>query len=208
MAVHSHSWTWHSFAYAFQYLGNPFVIEYFWSHEISYFLWVVHEYSHCHLHWGIGIILVSILPSHAMPMFKRSLVIPVYIQFTFYHVGHPWFSFIHHSAFWFTPKHIWSCFVSMMGDSSWLSFDESISCWLQLLIQELDLETKTSTLGLHASMVGYIDFNMITSLNLDWNIEMSVRLQVLYSHLEECTKIPLKSLTWMVISLALVNNLR
>ena len=27
------------------------------------------------LHWGIGIILVSILPCHAMPMFKRNLVI-------------------------------------------------------------------------------------------------------------------------------------
>ena len=33
-------------------------------------------------------------------------------------------------------------------------------CRLQLLIQELDLETKTSTLGLHALMVGYLTFNM------------------------------------------------
>ena len=31
---------------------------------------------------------------------------------------------------------------------------------LQHLIQELDLETKTSTLDLHASMAGYLAFNM------------------------------------------------
>ena len=34
------------------------------------------------------------------------------------------------------------------------------SCQLQDLIQELDLETKTRTLDLHASMVGYLTFNM------------------------------------------------
>ena len=50
----------------------------------------------------------------------------VYNQFTFYHVHHPWFSFVHHFVFWFTPKHIWSCFMSMMGDSSWPSFNWSI----------------------------------------------------------------------------------
>ena len=31
---------------------------------------------------------------------------------------------------------------------------------LQLIIQKLELETKTSTLGLHALMEGYLTFNM------------------------------------------------
>ena len=45
-----------------------------------------------------------------------------------------------------------------------------------------------------------------TSLDLDWNISSSVRLQVLYSHSMVCTEIPWESLTSMVISLALVNS--
>ena len=39
------------------------------------------------------------------------------------------------------------------------------------------------------------------------SIILGVRLQVLYSHMEECTKIPWESLTSMVISFTLVNSL-
>ena len=46
-----------------------------------------------------------------------------------------------------------------------------------------------------------------TSLALDWNISLSVQLQVLYSHSMVCIEIPWESLTSMVISLTLVNIL-
>ena len=45
---------------------------------------------------------------------------------------------------------------------------------LQILFKELDLETKTSTLGMHALMVGYLALNM--SLYLWLLIEISHRV--------------------------------
>jgi hypothetical protein len=61
--------------------------------------------------------------------------------------------------------------------------------------------------SLHASMAGLFTFNSgFTSLAHDWNIPLSVRLQLIHSHSLDCTRLPWESLTSMMISLALVNG--
>ena len=67
----------------------------------------------------------SILPSHAMRMFKRNLVI--YMQLVYLLSCWSSLSQFHTSLCCSNHfKHLWSCFMSTMGDSSWPSFDESI----------------------------------------------------------------------------------
>ena len=57
-------------------------------------------------------------------------------------------------------------------------------------------------------MTGFLAFDSrFSSITSDWNILSSVRLQNIYSHLEECTEIPWGSLTLMVIYLTLVNGI-
>jgi hypothetical protein len=61
--------------------------------------------------------------------------------------------------------------------------------------------------SLHASMAGFLAFDSgFTSLIPDRNIPSDVQLQLIYSHLMDCTMVPWESLTSMVISLALVNG--
>ena len=45
-----------------------------------------------------------------------------------------------------------------------------------------------------------------TSLTFDWNIWLSVRHKIIYSHSGYCTRVPWESSTPMVISLTLVNG--
>jgi hypothetical protein len=55
---------------------------------------------------------------------------------------------------------------------------------------------------------GFFSFDSgFTSLTPDRKIPSSVRLQLIYSHLMDCTTVPWESLTSMVISLTLVNGL-
>jgi hypothetical protein len=62
--------------------------------------------------------------------------------------------------------------------------------------------------SLHASMVGVLVFDSgFTSLAPDRNIPSSVQLQLINSHLLDCTRVPCGSLTLMMISLALVNDI-
>ena len=56
-------------------------------------------------------------------------------------------------------------------------------------------------------MAGFLAFNnRLPSLDSDWNIPLIVRLQLIYSHSWDCTRVPWESLKSMVISLALVNG--
>jgi hypothetical protein len=61
--------------------------------------------------------------------------------------------------------------------------------------------------NLHASMAGFLTCDSgFTSLTPDRKIPLDVRPQLIHSHLKDCTRVPWKSLTSMVISLALVNS--
>jgi hypothetical protein len=61
---------------------------------------------------------------------------------------------------------------------------------------------------LHASMEGFLTFdNRFSLLTHDWEIPSSVRLQLINSHLLDCTSVPLDSLSLMLISLTLVNGI-
>ena len=61
---------------------------------------------------------------------------------------------------------------------------------------------------LHASMTGFLAFDgRISSLASSWKISLIVLLQLIHSHLEECTEVTLESFTLMVISISLVNGL-
>ena len=125
MEVHSYSWTWHSFAYAF----STWVIYLSSSPVDSMSLLTSFEFSKntpivtCIR--GLVLFLCQYCQVTPCPC-SREIWSSICSQFTFYHVGHLWVNFVHHSVVQFTPKHIWSCFMSMMGDSSWPSFDESI----------------------------------------------------------------------------------
>jgi hypothetical protein len=62
--------------------------------------------------------------------------------------------------------------------------------------------------NLHASMEGFLIFNNgFKSLAPDWKISLSFRLQLINSHSLDCTRVPWGSLTSMVISLSLVNDI-
>jgi hypothetical protein len=61
--------------------------------------------------------------------------------------------------------------------------------------------------SLHASMAGFLSFDSgFTSLTPDQKIPSDVRLQIIYSHLMDCTRVTWESLTSMVISLTLVKG--
>ena len=78
----------------------------------------------------------------------------------------------------------------------------------QLIIQELVLETnKKGTLRFVCINARSSHFRLkFTSLTFDRWIQLSVRHQIIYSHLGDCTRVPWESSTSMVISLALVNG--
>jgi hypothetical protein len=62
--------------------------------------------------------------------------------------------------------------------------------------------------NLHASMGGFLAFdNGFSSLTLDRKIPPGVRLQLIISQSLDCTSVPWESLTLMVISIALVNDI-
>jgi hypothetical protein len=62
--------------------------------------------------------------------------------------------------------------------------------------------------NLHASMAGFLNFdNGFSSLTPDRKIPLSVLLHLINSHSLDCTRVAWDSLTLMVISLALVNNI-
>jgi hypothetical protein len=57
-------------------------------------------------------------------------------------------------------------------------------------------------------MTGFLAFDSgFSLLTPDWEIPMSVRPQLIDSHLLDCTIVPWDSLTLMVISLMLVNGI-
>ena len=104
---------------------------------------------------------MSILPSHSMPMFKRSLfiyplsavnlpsimlVIPESVSYTL--------CYLVYSKTYLIVFHVDD--GGFIMDLLWWVYSYRI----RHLIQELNLGTKTSTLGLHALMVGYLTFNM------------------------------------------------
>ena len=161
------------------------------------------------MHWGIGIILMSILPSHAMPMFKRSLVICSLSA-----VSLP-------SIMLVIPESV--SYITLLSGLLQNIFDR-VSCrwWgihhgppsTSLFLStstpypRIGLRNQDKYLGPTCLNHRLLRFqHVFTSLNLDWNILPSVRPHVLYSHLGGCTKICWESLTSMVISLTLVNNL-
>jgi hypothetical protein len=98
-------------------------------------------------------------------------------------------------------------FVSLMGDT------------LSLPVMSLFLPTSTHypririrkhlvAWNLNASMEGFLVFDSgFTSMALDWKIRPSVLLQLIISHLMDCTRVHWGSLTSMVISLPLVNDI-
>ena len=81
------------------------------------------------------------------------------------------------------------------------------SCWHQLIIQELVLETKLSTLRSVCLNDRFSRFQQrFTSFTFDWKIRLSFWHQIIYSHSQDCTRLPWESLTLMVISLTLING--
>jgi hypothetical protein len=57
-------------------------------------------------------------------------------------------------------------------------------------------------------MVGFLSFNSgISLLTPNPEISPSVQLQLIDSHLLDCTSVPRETLTLMVISIALVNGI-
>jgi hypothetical protein len=61
--------------------------------------------------------------------------------------------------------------------------------------------------SLHASIAGFLAFDSgFTSAASDRKIPSDVRIQLIYSHSMDCTRVLWESLTSMVISLALVNG--
>jgi hypothetical protein len=57
-------------------------------------------------------------------------------------------------------------------------------------------------------MEGFLAFDSgFSLLTLDREISLSLRIQLINSHLLDCTSVPLDSLTLMVISLTLVNGI-
>ena len=152
---------------------------------------------------------MSILLSHAMPMFKRNLVI-----YTLSAVSLP-------SIMLVIPKSV--SYITFLSGLLQKTFDR-VSCWWWGIHHgppstSLFLLNSTPYLGIRIrNQVKYLGPTCLngrlphfqhefTSLSLDWNISSSVSLLVLYSHSMICTVIPWGSLTSMVISLALVNNL-
>jgi hypothetical protein len=62
--------------------------------------------------------------------------------------------------------------------------------------------------NLHASMAGFIAFDSgFSLLTPDQEILSDVRPQLIYSHSVDCTSVPWESLTLMMISLVLVNDI-
>ena len=150
-----------------------------------------------------------ILPSHAMPMFKRSLVICSlsiaklpsimlvitesisYITLFFNLLQN---IFDHVSCRWWGSHH---------GPPSMGLFLSPSTPYLGIRLRNQDKYLRPTCLN------GRLPWfqHEFTSLTLDWNISSSVRIQVLYSHSMVCTVIPWESLKSMVISLTHVNNL-
>ena len=116
---------------------------------------------------------MSILPSHSMPIFKRFF--SHYLQSVYLLSCRSSLSQSCTSLYClvFSKKYMIAFHVNdggfIMALLRWV-----YSCRLELLIHELDLETKTSNLRLHSLMVGYLDFN--TSLHYFLLIEGSHRV--------------------------------
>jgi hypothetical protein len=103
--------------------------------------------------------------------------------------------------------HLYVCFMSLMGDTSRPSFDESIPVDFNTLSRNR-LRNQLVLWDLHASMAGLLTFDSrFTSLTSDRMIPWMFDSQLIHSHSLECTRVPWESLTLMVISLALVNGL-
>jgi hypothetical protein len=73
--------------------------------------------------------------------------------------------------------------------------------------QETRLRNSLVPWNFHVSMAGFLTFDSgFTSLTPDRKIPSNVQLQLTHSHSMDCTRVPLESLTSMVISLTLVND--
>jgi hypothetical protein len=98
-------------------------------------------------------------------------------------------------------------FVSLMGDTSRPSCDESCSVDISTL-SGIKTYKSFSTLELACLNGKFLAFDSgFTSLVPDRKILSIVRHQLIYSQLADCTVVPWGSLTLMVISLALVNGI-
>jgi hypothetical protein len=98
-------------------------------------------------------------------------------------------------------------FVSLMGDTSRPSGDESCSVDISTL-SRIKTWKSFSTLKLACLNGKFLAFDSgFTSLASDREISSSVRHQLIYSQSMDCTIVPWESLTLMVISLALVNGI-
>jgi hypothetical protein len=114
-------------------------------------------------------------------------------------------SVLSHICIFLYPKSV-TYFVSLMGDTSRPSRDESFLVDF-ISLSKKRLRNYLVPYSLHALMVGFFAFdNGFTSLILDREILSSVQLQLIYSHLLDCTGVPWGSLTSLMISLSLVNS--
>jgi hypothetical protein len=93
-----------------------------------------------------------------------------------------------------------------MGNTSRPSFDESFPIYFNHH-QWIWIRNQLVPWELHASMAGLLAFdNRFTSLTFDWMIPWMFDFGS-FSHSLDCTRVPWESLTSLVISLALVNDL-
>ena len=110
-------------------------------------------------------------------------------QFTFYHVGHPWFNLVHHSAIRFTSNIFdVSCrwWGIHHGPPSMIIFLSTSTPY-----PRIRLRNQVKYLG-PACLNGRLPHfqHEFISLSLDWNILPSLWLKILYSQSGGCVKIP------------------
>jgi hypothetical protein len=106
-----------------------------------------------------------------------------------------------------SPSNSVTHFVSLMGDTSRPSGDEFCSVDFSTL-SGVKTYKSFSTLKLACLNGKFLAFDSgFTSLTPDQEIPSGVRHQLIYSHSLDCTIVPWESLTLMVISLALVNDI-